>query len=66
MAALLFCRFQGLLEDIFPGMTTPEVLDEDMIAAIHNAAASLQLQVIPEQVHSDCQHACPAYHWQPC
>lgn len=46
------CRFQGLLDNLFPGVTIPEATDQDMIAAIHNAAASLQLQTVPEQVHT--------------
>lgn len=31
----------------------PETADDQMLAAIHNAAASLHLQVVPEQV---CHH----------
>ena len=44
------CRFQALLQDIFSGVSMPETADDQMLAAIHNAAASLHLQVVPEQV----------------
>ena len=43
-------RFQALLQDAFPGVSMPEATDDQMVTAIHNAAASLQLQVVPEQV----------------
>jgi len=43
------CRFQALLQDAFPGVSIPEATDDQMVAAIHGAAASLQLQVVPEQ-----------------
>ncbi len=35
----------------------PETADDQMLAAIHNAAASLHLQVVPEQVCH--QHGLP-------
>lgn len=35
----------------------PETANDQMLAAIHNAAASLHLQVVPEQVC--CQHGLP-------
>ena len=34
-------------------MTMPEVTDDTMVAAIHSAAAGLQLQVVPEQASPD-------------
>ena len=43
------CRFQQLLQDVFPSAAVNEV-HEEMKAAIHKAAATLNLQVIPEQV----------------
>ncbi|KAL0047749.1 hypothetical protein WJX82_010930, partial [Trebouxia sp. C0006] len=48
-------RFQALLQDIFSGVSMPETADDQMLAAIHNAAASLHLQVVPEQVEKVLQ-----------
>ncbi|KAL0018230.1 hypothetical protein WJX79_009392, partial [Trebouxia sp. C0005] len=48
-------RFQALLQDIFSGVSMPETADDQMLAAIHSSAASLHLQVVPEQVEKVLQ-----------
>ncbi|KAL3130926.1 hypothetical protein ABBQ38_000251 [Trebouxia sp. C0009 RCD-2024] len=55
MLAAACQQFQALLDNVFPGVTTPEATNEDMRTAIHSAAATLQLQVVPEQVEKVLQ-----------
>lgn len=49
------CRFRQLIQDVFPSVAVNEA-NEEMRAAIEKAAASLNLQVIPEQVRLTTQY----------